>query len=316
MEFTIGQNASLPVLKMQVVKDGTQNFDDMMEFIERSSIFFSMVSTDTGIPKVYTKSAGFVEKLEMNENASPEYYVYYRFTPQDTSRIGRYEGQFMFINDDGTLVLPIREPLFINVVESFISDSLPYNPCYTLNYSCCTTPFPSPTPTPTKFPVISPSATPIPPTPTATPTIPPGLYCYAVYNPTPFPVTFEFTNVFNQSQIQTINPVTQTFISALGVNLPTFEDLELLNEGLCPCIFVEFENTGSEVVPVGKFNYSNMEYPLRLVQPGWFVNGIGVNDAPVLNITQSENNTFTVTIPNDQFFAPGENYTFCIYPQH
>jgi folate/biopterin transporter len=31
----------------------------------------------------------------------------------------------MFINEDGTLVLPIRESLFINVVESFISDSLP-----------------------------------------------------------------------------------------------------------------------------------------------------------------------------------------------
>jgi hypothetical protein len=171
MEFTIGQNASLPVLKMQVVKDGTQNFDDMMEFIERSSIFFSMVSTDTGIPKVYTKSAGFVEKLEMNENASPEYYVYYRFTQQDTSRIGRYEGQFMFINDDGTLVLPIRESLFINVVESFISDTLPYNPCYTLNYTCCTTPFPSPTPTPTKVPVISPTPSPSQtPTPTVTPT--------------------------------------------------------------------------------------------------------------------------------------------------
>ena len=171
MEFTIGQNASLPVLKMQVVKDGTQNFEDMMEFIERSSIFFSMVSTDTGIPKVYTKSAGFVEKLEMNENSSPEYYVYYRFTQQDTSRIGRYEGQFMFINEDGTLVLPIREPLFINVVESFISDSLPYNPCYTLNYTCCTTPFPSPTPTPTKAPVISPTPTSTAtPTPTVTPT--------------------------------------------------------------------------------------------------------------------------------------------------
>ena len=171
MEFTIGQNASLPVLKMQVVNDGTQNFESMMEFIERSSIFFSMVSTDNGIPKVYTKSAGFVEKLEMDENASPEYYVYYRFTPQDTSRIGRYEGQFMFINEDGTLVLPIREPLFINVVESFISDSLPYNPCYTLNYSCCTTPFPSPTPTPTKAPVVSPTPPPsYSPTPTVTPT--------------------------------------------------------------------------------------------------------------------------------------------------
>ena len=170
MEFTIGQNASLPVLKMQVVNDGTQSFGDMMEFIERSSIFFSMVGSDNGIPKVYTKSAGFVEKLDMDPNAAPEYYVYYRFTQQDTSRIGRYEGQFMFINEDGTLVLPIREPLFINVVESFISDSLPYNSCYTLNYSCCTTPFPSPTPTPTKAPVISPVAPSSTPTATPTPT--------------------------------------------------------------------------------------------------------------------------------------------------
>ena len=47
MEFTIGQNATLPLLKLQVVNDGTQSFDEMMGFIERSSIFFSMVSTDT-----------------------------------------------------------------------------------------------------------------------------------------------------------------------------------------------------------------------------------------------------------------------------
>lgn len=171
MEFTIGQNASLPVLKMQVVKDGTQNFDDMMKFIETSSIFFSMINTDTGIPKIHTRSAGFVEKLEMDPNASTEYYVYYRFTPQDTSKIGRYEGQFMFINETGTLVLPIREPLFINVVESYISVDLPFNPCYKLEYNCCVTPFPSPTPTPTKEPVISPTPSPTnTPTPTITPT--------------------------------------------------------------------------------------------------------------------------------------------------
>lgn len=171
MEFTIGQNATLPVLKMQVVKDGTQNFDDMMKFIETSSIFFSMVNTDTGISKIHTSSAGFVEKTEMNENASAEYYVYYRFTKQDTSKIGRYEGQFVFINDSGSLILPIREPLFINVVESFLSDDIQYNPCYTLEYKCCTTPFPSPTPTPTKEPVISPKPTSTTtPTPTVTPT--------------------------------------------------------------------------------------------------------------------------------------------------
>jgi hypothetical protein len=191
MEFTIGQNASLPVLKMSVVNDGTQSFEDMMEFIERSSIFFSMVGTDNGIPKVYTKSAGFVEKLDMDPNSAPEYYVYYRFTQQDTSRIGRYEGQFMFINEDGTLVLPIREPLFINVVESFISDSLPYNSCYTLNYSCCTTPFPSPTPTPTNNPTISPTPAPSS-TPTATPTPTPTQTPNQPICPHPFMVTLVY----------------------------------------------------------------------------------------------------------------------------
>jgi hypothetical protein len=176
MEFTIGQNSSLPVLKLQVVKDGIENYNSMMEFIERSSIFFTMVNTENGIPKVYTKSAGFVEKLEMDPNATPEYYVYYRFTTQDTSRIGRYEGQFMFINDTGTLVLPIREPLFINIVESFIANDLPYSDCYNLNFSCCVTPFPTPEPTQSPFPVLSQTQTPEPtltPTVTQTPTLTP-----------------------------------------------------------------------------------------------------------------------------------------------
>lgn len=171
MEFTIGQNSSLPLLKLQVVNDGIQNFDSMMKFIETSSVFFSMIKTENGIPKILTKSAGFVEKLEMDPNASPEYYVYYRFTTQDTSKVGRFEGQFLFINEDGTLVLPIRESLYINVIESFIANDLTYDPCYTLEYKCCTTPFPSPTPTPTKEPVISPTPTSTAtPTPTVTPT--------------------------------------------------------------------------------------------------------------------------------------------------
>jgi hypothetical protein len=176
MEFTIGQNSSLPLLKLQVVKDGIEDYNSMMEFIERSSIFFSMVNTETGIPKVYTKVAGFVEKLGMNPNASAEYYVYYKFTPQDTNKVGRYEGQFLFINETGTLVLPIREPLYINIEESYISNDLPYNSCYVLNYNCCVTPFPTPVPSHTPYPELSNTPTPtqtstVTPTVTTTPTV-------------------------------------------------------------------------------------------------------------------------------------------------
>ena len=171
MEFTIGQNSSLPLLKLQVVKDGIADYQSMMSFIETSSIFFSMIDSETGVLKINSEAASFVEKIEMNPNASPEFYVYYRFTPQDTSKPGRYEGQFVFINETGTLVLPIREKLYINVVESYLSNSLPYDNCYVLDYNCCVTPFPTPTPTPTNYPELSQTPTPTPTnTPTNTPT--------------------------------------------------------------------------------------------------------------------------------------------------
>jgi hypothetical protein len=202
MEFTIGQNSSLPLLKLQVVKDGIENYNSMMEFIERSTIFFSMIDTTNGIPKVYSKSAGFVEKLEMDPNASPEYYVYYRFTTQDTSRIGRYEGQFLFINETGTLVLPIREPLFINIVESYIANDLPYDKCYTLNYVCCVTPFPTPEPTRSPLPVLSQTPT---NTPTETSTQTPTPTVTSTQTPTPT-VTNTATNTNTPSVTKTSTP--------------------------------------------------------------------------------------------------------------
>ena len=75
-------------------------------------------------------------------------------------------------------MLPIREPLFINVVESNISNDLPYDNCYVLEYNCCVTPFPSPLPSQTPYPKLSNTPTPTP-TPTNTPTLTP--------TPTPTP---------------------------------------------------------------------------------------------------------------------------------
>ena len=137
MDFFIKKNATLPVLKLQVVKDGRSDYDSFMNTIELSAIFFSMVDIDTGIPKISSRPAGFVEKTFLDPNAEPEYYIYYQFTPRDTNRVGRYEGQFMLRNDQGVLILPIREKLIINVQESFIADDLEYNACYTSEFPCC-----------------------------------------------------------------------------------------------------------------------------------------------------------------------------------
>ena len=183
MDFFIKKNATLPVLKLQVVKDGRSDYDNFMKTIELSAIFFSMVDVETGIPKISSKPAGFVEKTFIDPNAEPEYYIYYQLSPKDTNRVGKYEGQFMLRNDDGVLILPIREKLYIYVQESFIADDLGYESCYVSEFPCCvngpytttttTTPCPScgpnPTPSPTPSPSITPTKT---PTPTPTPTQP------------------------------------------------------------------------------------------------------------------------------------------------
>lgn len=123
MEFFINQNATLPVLKMQIIKDGRQmSYQNFMDLIEKSSIVFSMVDIETGIPKIVSQTAGFVSKTYTEPNSTREYYLYYKFSKKDTNRVGRYEGQFMLISDEGTLIVPIREPLFVNIKESFISE--------------------------------------------------------------------------------------------------------------------------------------------------------------------------------------------------
>ena len=79
MEFFIKKNATLPLLKLQVVKDGRSDYNNFMELLETSTIFFSMVNSETGIPKITSRPGGFVEKTFDDPNAEPEYYIYYKY---------------------------------------------------------------------------------------------------------------------------------------------------------------------------------------------------------------------------------------------
>lgn len=123
MEFYIGKNATLPLLKMQIVKDGRIDQYRINDFIEKSSIYFSMVDINSGNVKINLAKAGFVNKIFDDPNTPPEYYIYYKFSKKDTKKIGRYEGQFVLKNEEGTLILPIRENLFINIQESNIPEN-------------------------------------------------------------------------------------------------------------------------------------------------------------------------------------------------
>ena len=120
MEFFIKQNATLPTLKLQVVKDGRNDFRSFMETLQNAIITFSMVNTDNGILKIASKPAYITEKFFDNPDAPQEFYIYYNFTAKDTKTPGRYMGEFSITTTEGELIVPIRESLFINITPSFI----------------------------------------------------------------------------------------------------------------------------------------------------------------------------------------------------
>ena len=120
MEFYIAQNSTLPILKMELDFNGKSSIEDFNSVIENSSIFFSMKSVENGNLKISNKSAGFTNKVFIEPNAKIEYYLYYKFSLFDTNKVGRYEGEFSLITDDGVLILPIKEKLYINIIENYI----------------------------------------------------------------------------------------------------------------------------------------------------------------------------------------------------
>ena len=120
MEFFITQNSTLPILKMELDFNGKSSTEDLNYILEKSTIFFSMRNVENGNPKIINKRGGFTNKVFIEPNAKVEYYIFYKFSLFDTNKVGRYEGEFTLISEDGTLIIPIKDKLYINIVENLI----------------------------------------------------------------------------------------------------------------------------------------------------------------------------------------------------
>ena len=123
MEFYIAKNATLPLLKMQVVQDGRSSYLEFMESLPFSTIYFTMIDYYTGVPKIVSAPCYITSLILTEPGAGVEYYIYFQFTSMDTDTPGRYQGQFLIKNEEGNLILPLREQLYINIEDSFIAES-------------------------------------------------------------------------------------------------------------------------------------------------------------------------------------------------
>lgn len=120
MNFYIKKNADLPILKVEPIKDGRSDYKKFMADLETSTILFSMVDTKTNTYKIANAHAYLVAKETTEPTPSVEYYIYYKFKKRETNTPGIYKGEFLIRNEDGDLILPLREELTIIIIDSFI----------------------------------------------------------------------------------------------------------------------------------------------------------------------------------------------------
>jgi hypothetical protein len=121
MEFFIRQGASDPILKMRLIDDGKNDKSSFNDLLENSDITFEMSESKTDVPVILNGTCLLTTRTKLYNQTTDEYYITYRFTEEQTSNIGKFEGkiiiQFLDTNGNPTtkLILPVKEKLFINI---------------------------------------------------------------------------------------------------------------------------------------------------------------------------------------------------------
>ncbi len=122
MEFFINKNSTLPNLKMELINDGRNDFRRFFEKIQNATIQFNMYDVKNKVKRIAKASADIELKIE-NCNIGgdePEYYIVYKWSSRDTKKPGKYNGEFIitFLDGTGTLIAPIRDELYINILDN------------------------------------------------------------------------------------------------------------------------------------------------------------------------------------------------------
>ena len=121
MEFFINKGATLNVLKLELIQDGRNDFNRFHDAVQNANIYFTMTDVVTGVKRIAKKETGLQQVIPEN-CVGDEFYLIYKFTERDTAVAGRYEAQFTleFLDGSGTLIVPIRETLYVNILDGGI----------------------------------------------------------------------------------------------------------------------------------------------------------------------------------------------------
>ena len=136
MEWIIKKNATLPIFQIEIAKDGRSDFGRNQDLLN-STFYISLYDEITKKFKVSSKPCYITYSSSTVNSEETFYYLNYNLTNRETNSIGRYLVQISIQDSTGTIVLPLKEKIYISVLESFSLDYQSYLNNYIVERPCC-----------------------------------------------------------------------------------------------------------------------------------------------------------------------------------
>jgi hypothetical protein len=218
MEFFIKKNATLPILKFEIFKDGRSDYNQIYNLTGITSSYITLYDINNNNLKIASRPCTITTGYSEYDETKILYFVEYQFKNSETKKLGRFEAIISIIENNGSTVLPLQDKVFVNIIDSFSIDGFSFTNNYEVEYPCCNQvqPVPiQPTPSITTTVTITPTNT---PTNTVTPTNTPTNTLTPSVTTTSTPTT---TPNFTPSSTPAVTPTITTTPSETTTNTPT-----------------------------------------------------------------------------------------------
>ena len=121
MDFFIKKGATLPIMILELVKDGRNDYRKFHSMIQDADIFFNMYDAENGVKKISMRPATCKLKESNCDTDYEEYFITYEWTEKDTKKSGTYIGEFVIKFNDGTVLkTPLRDELYIHIKDGYV----------------------------------------------------------------------------------------------------------------------------------------------------------------------------------------------------
>jgi len=137
MEWFIKQNSTLPILQVEISKNGRSDFNFNQALNGINKVYISLFDPDSKTYRVTSKECYITSEESPTNPTDIIYYANYQFTNRETSKIGRFEVELSLIDSYNDLVLPLSEKLYVNIVDSFSIKNNTFKNEYELTPPCC-----------------------------------------------------------------------------------------------------------------------------------------------------------------------------------